>query len=124
MSKTAVSIFVFGIYLIALGIILNVAPNIVLRPLGAPPPTDAWVHIAGGAVFMVGCLYVAAAREEVLPFFRWTIWGRTIVATGFVIFTLLHITVPGTLVFGLIDLIGASCTAILLRVERGRPTDE
>lgn len=76
------SVFVYGIYLIVLGVTLILIPNTLLGILGIPPTTEVYIRILGAVVLGIALYYVAAARQEVAPFFRWTVWGRALVLTG------------------------------------------
>ncbi|HEX7567003.1 MAG TPA: hypothetical protein VF355_00400 [Anaerolineaceae bacterium] len=46
MSKPAVSIFVFGIYLELLGLVLMTAPNLILNLPGMPSTGEVWTTLA------------------------------------------------------------------------------
>src|SRR5207245_896589 len=70
------TILVFGLYLCVLGFILLVTPNTLLGVLGLPLTTEGWIRILGGLVGIAGGYYIQAARHELIPFFRATIWGR------------------------------------------------
>jgi hypothetical protein len=118
MSKAAVSIFVFGWYIFANAIILILAPNMMLSTLGLAPTKEPWLRLLGIMTLALSFYYLLAAREKVLPFFRWTILGR---ATVFVGVTALAIAglVPAVIVsFAVIDGAGAMWTAAALRAER------
>ena len=45
MSRAAVSLFVFGIYLLLLGTVLMVAPNAFLALFGLPSTHDVWIRV-------------------------------------------------------------------------------
>ena len=118
MSKAAVSILVFGIYILMNGITLMAAPNAMLGTLGLPPTQEPWLRVFGAVVFVIGLYYVAAARQGVTAFFRWTTWGRPILLAILLLFVILRITPPVMLLFGVIDAAGAAWTAIALRARR------
>lgn len=119
MSAAAVSILIFGIYLILNAAGLLFAPNLLLQVVGLPPTNDIWIRILGIVVLVVGLYYVQAAREEATPFFRWTTWGRPLVLAGLLGFVLARMAPPAMLGFGVIDTAGAVWTALALR--RGSP---
>jgi|SoiMethySBSTD1v2_1073268.scaffolds.fasta_scaffold13953_17 hypothetical protein len=78
MSRAAASILAFGVYLAVLGAGLLAAPNRMLALFGQPPTAEPWLRVLGLVSLVLGLYYVSAARGEVTPFFRSTIWGRGI----------------------------------------------
>jgi hypothetical protein len=119
MSKAARSILIFGLYLIATGVVLAAAPNALLRILRLPPTTEPWVRILGVVVGVLGSYYVAAARQELTGFFRATVWGRGMVLIGFLLLVLLRLAPPVVIGFALVDTAGALWTTLALRSQRG-----
>jgi hypothetical protein len=45
MSKSSLSVFVFGLYLAVLGIVLVVAPNFLLGMFFMPSSTEVWIRV-------------------------------------------------------------------------------
>jgi len=54
----------------------------------------------------------------VTAFFRWTVWGRSIVVVAFVAFVALGMAPPVLILFAAIDAGGALWTALTLRGGR------
>jgi hypothetical protein len=119
MSRAARTIFVFGIYLIATGLVLVVTPNTLLTLLRIPPTTEPWIRVLGVVAAVLGAYYVAAARGEMTAFFRATLWGRALVLGGFSLLVLLHLAPAILIAFGLVDAAGAIWTGVTLRSQRG-----
>ena len=117
MSRAGISIFVFGIYIVLNGITLMAAPNVMLSTLRQPPTQEPWLRVFGGVIFVLGLYYIQAARQEVVPFFRWTTWGRPLLLAIFILFVVIRIIPPIMLLFGVIDLAGAIWTATALRTR-------
>lgn len=115
MSNSARSIFVFGLYLAALGIALMAVPNVLSRLFSLPPPSDVWVRVAGMLLLFLGFYYERAARKEMTDFFRWTVYVRATVIVFFAAFVLLASAPPILILFGLVDLLGAIWTGLCLR---------
>src|ERR671938_652303 len=103
MSQAARSLFVFGIYLCGLGLMLLLAPNPLLRVFGAPTTNEVWIRINGMLVLCLSFYYVLAARNELTPFIRWTVWTRLSVIVYFVAFVLLVSAPKPLLLVGMID---------------------
>ena len=47
MSNTARSIYVYGVYLVILGLTLLVIPNVPLPLFGLPTTNEVWIRIVG-----------------------------------------------------------------------------
>jgi len=106
---------VFGVYLVATGVILVAVPNTLLALLRLPPTAEPWIRILGVPMGVMGAFHIAAARGDVTPFFRWTLWGRTIVLAAMAALVLLRLAPPVVIVFGLVDAAGALWTRMALR---------
>jgi hypothetical protein len=115
MTRAARSIYVFGIYLIAVGGILIGAPNTLLALIRVPPTTEPWIHILGVVVMAMGMLHVASARGEQTAFMRASARVRVFVLTAFVVFVLLKIAPPVIILFGIADIAFAAWTFTALR---------
>ena len=120
MSRAAKSLFVFGIYLCGLGLILLLAPNLILRAFGAPPTNEVRIRVNGMLVLCLSFYYVRAARNELTAFIRWTVWARVAVIFYFAAFVLLVAAPEALLLFGLIDLLSAAWTWLSLKRDEVR----
>ena len=120
MTRAARSLFVFGIYLVALGMLLLFFPNLLLRSLGAPPTNEIWIRVNGMFVICFAYYYIQAARHDVTAFIRWTVWGRGAVIFYFVAFVLLAGAPKPLLLFGVTDLLFATWTFLALRNDAAR----
>ena len=121
MSRAARSLFAFGIYLCGLGLALLLVPNLLLRLFGAPTTNEVWIRLNGMFVLCLSFFYVLAARGELTPFIRWTVWARAAVIVYFTAFVLLLSAPKPLLLFGLIDLLSAIWTWLALKAdEAGR----
>ncbi len=109
MSKTALSLFVFGLYLILLGVILMVIPNALLAIFGLPETSEVWVRVVGMLVFLIGYYYIRASRneKEMTSFYRWTVHARSSVIVFFIIFVAFGLVKPILILFGVVDLLAA-----------------
>ena len=117
MSRSAVSILVFAIYLFGMGVILLIVPNVLLSLLSVPETSEVWVRVVGMLALVLGFYYATAARNELTPFFRATVYGRTSVLFFFVGFVVLEMAQPIFILFGAIDVAVAAWTAICLRSD-------
>ena len=120
MSRAAKSLFVFGIYLCGLGLILLLAPNLILPVFGAPATNEVWIRINGMFILCLSFFYVQAARNELTIFIRWTVWARVAVIIYFAAFVLLVSAPRALLLFGVIDLLAAIWTWLALKKDEAR----
>ena len=73
MSKSAFSLRVFSIYMFALGLVLAVAPNLLLSFFGFPETHEVWIRVVGMLALIIGYFEFMASRNEMPAFFRWTV---------------------------------------------------
>jgi hypothetical protein len=110
MSPSALSIFVFGLYLVIVGFGFLVIPNTVLPMFKLPKTNEVWIRTLGMVVWVLAFYYIIAAQNELMPFFWATVVGR------FGVLLILSTLVatkkgpPVLLLFGVIDALGAIWT--------------
>ena len=121
MSKSALSVFVFGLYLLVLGIVLLVAPNFLLGLFSLPNTTEVWIRVVGMLVLILCFYYTQAARKEMTDFFKWTVYARSSVIVFFAAFVLLGFAELPLILFGVVDLLGAIWTGLALRSQKPAP---
>jgi uncharacterized membrane protein HdeD (DUF308 family) len=120
MSRSAVSVLVFGIYLVVLGVVLIVAPNFPIGLFGIPETHEVWLRVAGFLVAAIGYYYLRAAREDARGFFRSTTHMRPLALPLFALFVWRGWAAPPLIAFAVVDLAGAAWTAIALRSDGRR----
>ena len=118
MSKSAKSMFVFAIYLFFLGPALLAFPKFLLSLIGMNEPLDFWVRITGMLVLILAYYYLQAAKHDLKPFFKATVYGRFSVLVFCIAFVVLDYAPPLLLLFPVIDVSGAIWTAIALKKEK------
>lgn len=118
MSKVARSLLAFGIYLVALGLFLLIAPNTLITLFGLPETHDVWIRVVGMLLVFLAYYDIQAARHELANFFRWSVIARATVIVFFAVFVLLKWVEPILLLFGAVDLGGALWTHLALRQDR------
>jgi hypothetical protein len=115
MSNPARSITVHGIYLVLSGLSFVLIPNIVLPLFGFAPTNEIWIRVVGLLATILGGYFLYSVRVDDRPFFRGTIFARLTFFTGITLFALLGLGSPLLILFGLIDLAGATWTWLALR---------
>lgn len=102
MDKSAKTVWVFGVYLIIEGLFLMLAPSEILSIIGIPEPESVWRIVLGFVVAILGYYYVRNAKENLLPFFGFTVQVRII---QFVFFIWLYLFERGTMTLVLFSFI-------------------
>jgi hypothetical protein len=115
MSKPAKSILGFGIYMAVTGLGFLVIPNILLALFGFPTTDEPWIRVVGLLVLILAFYYIQAARYEVEPLFRWSLYCRPAAFVVFTSFVVLGFAKSMLILFGVIDLLGALWTGLALR---------
>ncbi|MEP0986330.1 hypothetical protein [Ekhidna sp.] len=94
MDKPAKTVWFFGIYLLVEGLFLMLAPASILSAIGIPDPKSVWRIVLGFVVAVLGYYYIRNAKENLTPFFGFTVQIRII---QFVFFIWLYVFERGTL---------------------------
>ena len=115
MTPTARTSFVFGIYVVAVGVVVLLVPNLLLSIFGLPTTSEVWIRVVGAIALPLGFYYIEAARTEATAYFRVSVWGRAFFALSLAAFVVLGLSRWPLVLFGLIDLAGAGWTAFELR---------
>ena len=118
MSNSAKSVFVFGIYLIVVGLGFLVIPNVLLPLFGFPETNEVWIRVVGMLVVLLAFYYIQTARKELTDFFQLTVYARASVIVFFIVFVVLDLAEPMLLLFGAVDLLGAIWTELALRSSK------
>lgn len=119
-SHAALSVEVFGLYLMLTGLALLTHPNTLLGLFGIAPATEVWIRVVGALALIVGYYYWACGRAGALVFFRASIVGRLGFCAACVALILLVQAPVQLLMFAAIDLAGALWTGWALRHPNGK----
>ena len=117
MSRSGVSIFVFGLYLVSLGAVLILAPNLIQSLAGISTEADIWIRLAGMLMMIMASYYILAAKNGIKVFYRWTLFTRLGAVLFLIGFVLADLVGPIVFLFWLGDLAGVIWTWRALRVE-------
>jgi len=117
MSKSALSLFVFSIYLYVMGFVLVVAPDTLVRIFMFPEADGLWIRVVGMLVIILGFYYSHAARADFRPFFVWTVIARSAVLLFFIAFVIGNLAPPTLILFGVVDFAAAMWTLFAIRSD-------
>jgi hypothetical protein len=116
-SKGARSVLLFGIYVVALGVTLVIAPNPLLRLFGVAETHEVWIHVLGVLIFNIGIVYVLAGSDDIPQIIVASIPIRFGTLTFLLLFVLLGNADPALIAFGLVDAATAIWTVAALRAD-------
>lgn len=117
MHKSATSLFVFGVYLIGMGVGFVFMPNTLLSMVSLPPTDEVWSRVVGVLAFVLAFYYIQAGRTNLRSFAEWTVPARIAVFLFFTGFVLMGWVGPIMIGLGSVDLLGALWTGWALRTE-------
>lgn len=115
MDNAALSMKVFAAYLFALGVVLLIAPNVLLGLFGLPETREVWIRVIGVLVVNLSAFYWFAARHGARPLFRVSVFSRGFAFLAFAAFALIGLVKPVLVLFGAVDLAGAVWTSLALK---------
>jgi hypothetical protein len=122
MTPAGRSVFVFGVYVLIVGILVTFAPAFVLRLLGFPPAADEWVRMVGILSLVIGAYDVVSGRSNAEANIRASVPIRIGFALCCVALVVLRLMPTQLLPLAGIDVAGAIWTALALRAGRAPVT--
>ena len=104
------SVILFGIYLTILGLVLVVAPDLLLGRSEFPATSEIWPRVCGTLVVIIGFFCIQGGRSSWDGFYQGSIVTRVWVMGCFSSYVLLGLAPRVLLIFGTIDLLGTLWT--------------
>lgn len=118
MSKSSRSVFLFSIYMFGLGSIMVLLPNLLLNIFSVPETNEVWIRVAGMLVLILGYYYFQASKNDIMIFFKWTVYARSSVVIFFIAFVLFGLAPPILILFGIVDAVAAYWTNYCLKADQ------
>jgi hypothetical protein len=110
MNPAALSVAVYGFYLLANGVALTLVPSVPLALLCLPPTQEPWIRLVGLLSGEIGFYFVFAARKDLSNFLMATVYGRATAALVFLGLVMLRLGPMQLLLFAAVDLVTAAWT--------------
>ncbi len=117
MSKSAKSVFIYGVYLAINGLLLLLVPNVLLNSLSIEPTTEVWIRLAGILLMAISVYYFIAAKYEFIVIMKATAFIRFSIIFFFTAFVLLKMVSPSIIIISVIDFLGGVWTFLMLKNE-------
>jgi hypothetical protein len=114
MKRAALAAYVSAFYLAALGIILVIAPNLVLPLFGFLPTTEVWIRVVGTLTASFSWYTFVAARTYDVAYLRASLVQRLSLFITFLALVLLGQAQPILMLFGSIEVLAAVWTSLAL----------
>ncbi|MCB1324565.1 MAG: hypothetical protein KDK35_05035 [Leptospiraceae bacterium] len=118
MTHAALSVLLFGVYMLGEGLILLIMPNFLLSIFGIPETHEVWVRVVGICLLVFAYYYIRSARINDVAFFRFTTQGRTLQFVLFIAVVLLANAPVVLIMFSAVELASGIWTFIALRGEK------
>ena len=120
MSRAAMSVFIFGIYIVFLGISFLFIPEILFSLLAYPTSPDISSRVLGMIFLILAYLFIRAGLDEegMKKFYMWTVHIRSVIILFHIVFVTLQLVGPLIILFGGIDLAAALWTFWALRKDK------
>lgn len=117
MSKSAKSVLIFGVYLVLVGVMFLLIPNVLITPFGIEPTNEVWIRLSGVLLMAIAVYYILAAKYEIVVIMKATAFIRVTIIFFFTAFALLELVSPNIILFSVIDLLGGVWTYLMLKKE-------
>ncbi|MEX2567854.1 MAG: hypothetical protein WD431_18040 [Cyclobacteriaceae bacterium] len=117
MSKSATSVFIYGVFYAFNGLMLLLVPNVLLNSLGIEPTSEVWIRLAGILLSAIAVYYILAAKYELIVIMKATAFIRFSILFFFTAFVLLQLVSSSIIIISVIDFLGGLWTFLMLRKE-------
>jgi hypothetical protein len=114
MDSSAISILIFGIYLIFVGSGFLLIPNTILPLFGFPKTDEPWIRVMATLVLILAFFYLVASHHNIVAIYWASVYGRFFAFLVFSVLVLTKKTKPNLILFGIIDALGAAWTLLTL----------
>ena len=116
MSRSALSIAIWTGYVVVLGTILLVIPNVLLSVFGVEETSEVWIRVLGAVLVGLALYYWTIAIQEIWPMMITSVMVRG--GIGIVLVILAFTSGPWQLVlFAAVDMAGGLWTFLAMRSE-------
>ncbi len=117
MTRAALSVYMYGLYLISSGLPLLLIPHFTLGMFGLSAGAGMWARFVGVLAAIVGSFYVASVLTRTNVFLAWSVPARYATATFMAVMVALGEAGLALLIFAALDALTASLTWVAIRAD-------
>ncbi|SEA73031.1 hypothetical protein [Bizionia paragorgiae] len=117
MSQSAISVFIYGIYLAFIGLMLLFVPNVLLNLFDIESTSEVWIRFEGVLLLSTAVYYFIGAKYELIVILKTIAFIRFTVIVFFTAFVLLELVPPRIIIISVIDFLGGAWTYLMLKKE-------
>jgi hypothetical protein len=117
MTRAALSVYMYGLYLISSGLPFLLIPHFTLGMFGLSAGDDLWVRFVGVLIAIIGSFYVAAVLTRSDRMLSWSVPARYTTATFMAVMVALGEAGLALLIFASLDALTASLTWVAIRAD-------
>ena len=117
MTKSAKSLFYFGMYVLLTGITICLVPDKFISILKLPDIPMPWARLIGLLVIIIGCYDILNGKNNVKPLIKVSIYLRIFFFIGILLLFTTGQMPKEILPIGVIDLLGAIWTFLSINSE-------
>ena len=117
MTRAALSVYIYGLYLISSGLPFLLIPHFTLGMFGLSAGDDLWVRFVGVLIAIIGSFYVAAVLTRSDRMLSWSVPARYTTATFMAVMVALGEAGLALLIFASLDALTASLTWVAIRAD-------
>jgi hypothetical protein len=117
MTRAALSVYMYGLYLISSGLPFLLIPHFTLGMFGLSAGDDLWIRLVGVLLAVIGSFYVAAVLTRSDRMLIWSVPTRYATATLMAVMVALGEAGLALLVFAALDALTASLTWVAIRAD-------
>ncbi len=117
MTKSAKSVFYFGVYVLLTGMLVYIIPEQFISLLKLPDIPLPWAKFIGLLTIIIGSYDIICGRNNVVPLIRASVYLRLFFFTGVLLLFITGQMPKEILPLAIIDLAGAVWTMLALNAE-------
>lgn len=118
MSKAGLSVFVWGLYLLVVGLSFLLIPNLLLPMIGLATTIEVWVRVIGVLIITLGAYDLLIARNNFTPMILATVPGRIFFGASLIMFYVIGYAGAGLVLFGGLEILGATWTWLGMQADQ------
>ena len=114
MSPVGLSVFVWGVYIAAIGVTFLFIPNVFLKVFRFEPTQEPWIRVLGVILIDLAVLYIVCGLNNVELFAWLSVFVRYWVLVGLTGLAVARQAKPQLVLFGIVDALGATWTLLVM----------